>query len=229
VDFGSARAKSAIVKTLTLVNKCPLPVEVAVESETLRAISDADVRCAVAVDGGSAKRLVAPPPETPEKADDAIGDSGDSKQTNENTVVSSSFSSVVVPARKTVTYKLTFAPEKRSRPFQVPFAISVAGGAPKAVSLLVGGCVGAELALSRDALDFGAVVDGARVTKTVLLQNTGDVGCSFAFDVASALVGDKAHLRRRFELFPQSGYVGPGADQEIRLTFVAGFPPGHAG
>jgi hydrocephalus-inducing protein len=229
LDFGSARAKSAIVKTLTLVNKCPLPVEVAVESETLRAISDADVRCAVAVDGGSAKRLVAPPPETPEKADDAIGDSGDSKQTNENTVVSSSFSSVVVPARKTVTYKLTFAPEKRSRPFQVPFAISVAGGAPKAVSLLVGGCVGAELALSRDALDFGAVVDGARVTKTVLLQNTGDVGCSFAFDVASALVGDKAHLRRRFELFPQSGYVGPGADQEIRLTFVAGFPPGHAG
>ena len=220
LDFGSARAGSAIVKELTLVNKCRLPVEVAVDAETLRAMLDADVRCAAAVDGGSARTLAAPPPETAENADDAIVD-GEPKQTALKS------QSVVVPARKTVTYKLTFAPAKRSRPFQVPFAVSVAGGSPKAVSLLVGGCVGAELALSRDAVDFGAVVDGARVTKTVLLRNTGDVGCSFAFDVASALVGDKAHLRKRFELFPRSGYVGPGADQEIRATFVAGFPPGQ--
>ena len=222
LDFGSARVGQAVVKELTLVNKTRLPVEVAVDGETLRAMRDAETRCAVAVAGGKAKPLAAPKERAGDDDDETSGGAGADGPGDASVAV-------LVPALESVTYTLTFAPKRRSRVFQTPFAIRAAGSkTPRAVSLLTGACVGAELVLSRDALDFGAVVDGARVAKTTRLRNTGDVGCSFAFDVVSALVGDKLYLRKNFELFPTSGYVGPGAEQEIRATYRASFPTDDA-
>ena len=86
-----------------------------------------------------------------------------------------------------------FAPKRRSRPFQVPLEVSLAGA--RSLSTLRGSCVGVEVKLARDDVDFGAVTLGSRVTRPVLLQNTGDVGATFAFD-ARAFGPD-------FSLFPR--------------------------
>ena len=213
LDFGSARVGAAVVRELTLANKSRLPVRVAVDPETLRALADCQARCAFALDGGRTfKKLPVPNetavPETETGTDRSTKDSKDFE--------------TLVPAFTSVTYKITFAPRARSAPFQVPFAISAAGAPPTAVSLLTGACVGADVSFARRTMDFGAVVDGAKVTKTTRLRNEGDVGCSFAFESLGS--GSGSGISRNFEVFPMSGYVGPGADQEILVTFRSSFP-----
>ena len=56
--------------------------------------------------------------------------------------------------------------QRRSRPFQVPLEVSLAGGAESFLSALRGSCVGVEVKLARDDVDFGAVTLGSRVTRT---------------------------------------------------------------
>jgi hypothetical protein len=63
LDFGSARVGAAVVRELTLVNKSRLPVRVAVDPETLRALAEVQARCAFAADGGRTFKKL-PVPET---------------------------------------------------------------------------------------------------------------------------------------------------------------------
>ena len=119
---------------------------------------------------------------------------------------------LVVPPHKTGTIRLVFAPKRRSRPFQVPLEASLKGGAESFLSTLAGSCVGVEVRLARDDVDFGAVTLGSRVTRPVLLQNTGDVGATFAFD-ARAFGPD-------FSLFPSSrDSRPPNRDVTLEATF----------
>ena len=118
---------------------------------------------------------------------------------------------LVVPPHKTGTIRLVFAPKRRSRPFQIPLEVSLAGGAESTLSLLQGSCVGVEVKLARDNVDFGAVTLGSRVTRPVLLQNTGDVGATFAFDARA--------FGPNFSLFPTEGFAPPNRDVTLEATF----------
>jgi hydrocephalus-inducing protein len=180
-------------------------------------LAEVQARCAFAADGGRTFKKL-PVPETAVSVE--TGETGTDQSTNDQR--SDRVFETLVPAFKSLTYKITFTPKVRSAPFQVPFAISVAGAPPTAVSLLTGACVGAEVSFARRTMDFGAVVDGARVTKTTRLRNEGDVGCSFAFESIGSGSGSGISSRN-FEVFPMSGYVGPGADQEIQVTFRSSF------
>ena len=193
-DFGSVSVGQSVTKEITLRNNGNLSVDLSVSNETLRNFADVDVTFAVCVEGNTRFKKLSV------AEDDA----------------SQPFS-LIVPRSKTVTYKLAFAPTKRAQNFQVPFVVDVSGQ-PTTYSLAMGGCVLVDVNFSRPLLDFGSIVEGVKTTKVTRVQNTGDLGCTFAFD-SSVL----KKMKETFDVFPASGYVAPGTDQEIRVTFKPGF------
>ena len=55
------------------------------------------------------------------------------------------------------------------------------------------------MSFSKPTLDFGAVTTDARLTKTTLVQNLGDVGSTFTFDVSKLKL-----MKVRVSGFPKS-------------------------
>jgi len=119
---------------------------------------------------------------------------------------------LIIPARQTGALSFTYRPGKRQRPFSEDLGVVVAGGVPRVLAQLSGACLGTEVKLESDNLSFGTVTQGSRSSKRVQLQNTGDVGTTFAFDVAA--------FGPHFTVFPSEGFVSPNQDVKLEVTFA---------
>ena len=117
---------------------------------------------------------------------------------------------IYLRGRESTVVNLTFNPLKRMRPFTQDVVFEC-NGLRKTLFSVSGGCLGVELRLSNDSLQFGGVVSGSRVTKTVFLENVGDVGTNFEWSVAS--------LSDNFSVYPAKSYISSQQDAKIDVTF----------
>ncbi len=130
--------------------------------------------------------------------------------------VSPAFLSLAPRGQGTLTVQ--YAPRQRAPPMDVQLvtvmhgAVSVETAASDARPLLSmhGSCQGMQVQLSMDVLNFGAVCVGSRLSKTLQILNTGDIGTHWSWQ--SARSGD-------FSVSPSSGFVAPQSDSLVTITF----------
>lgn len=117
---------------------------------------------------------------------------------------------VLVGPRESLDLTFLFRPPARLRPFSQEVAVTAAGR-PMTLFQLQGACLGTEVKLASDSLPFGAVVLGSSVTKRLQLENTGDVGTKFTWDVPA--------LGRHFSIAPTTGFIAAGQDIKLDVKF----------
>ncbi len=117
---------------------------------------------------------------------------------------------VVLRPRESADLTLFFRPQGRMRPFTEELRADVCGVATP-LATLTGASLGTELRLAADLLPFGPVVLGSRALKRLQLQNTGDVGTKFVWDAKA--------LGPHFSVFPAEGFLAPGQDVKLDVTF----------
>lgn len=74
-----------------------------------------------------------------------------------------------------------------------------------------GSCQGISVQLENDTLPFGAVVQKSSTTRKLQLQNIGDIGTKFSWDLSK--------FWPDFSITPSEGYVSPGMDLPLEITF----------
>ncbi|XP_062403912.1 hydrocephalus-inducing protein homolog [Sardina pilchardus] len=107
--------------------------------------------------------------------------------------------------------ELLFSPRERMPPFSEELQLECLGMARPLLALR-GCCHGVEVKLDQDYLTFGAVVQRCQATQCILMQNTGDIGTSFQWDLKSFLPD--------FSISPVKGYLCPGMEVSFKVTFA---------
>ncbi|XP_067276661.1 hydrocephalus-inducing protein homolog isoform X2 [Pseudorasbora parva] len=107
--------------------------------------------------------------------------------------------------------ELLFSPEQRMPPFTEELHLECLG-AIRPLLVMKGCCQGVEVRLDTDYLQFGAVVQRCQATRRIIMQNTGDVGARFKWDVKS--------FAPDFTIFPAEGYITPGMEVSLEVTFA---------
>eukprot|EP00898_Chlorokybus_atmophyticus_P005824 jgi/Chlat1/6242/Chrsp44S05765 len=115
-----------------------------------------------------------------------------------------------IKPKDVLSLDLSFHPLQRTRPFSEDLLVEVAGVSFPLLTMS-GACLGIEVKLAGESLPFGTVVDGARATKRIQLENTGDVRTKFTWDVSS--------LAPHFSISPSDGYVVPNGDAVLEVSF----------
>ncbi|XP_051727085.1 hydrocephalus-inducing protein homolog [Ctenopharyngodon idella] len=107
--------------------------------------------------------------------------------------------------------ELLFSPEQRTPPFTEELQLECLG-AVRPLLVMKGCCQGVEVRLDTDYLQFGAVVQRCQATRRIIMQNTGDIGARFKWDVKS--------FAPDFIIFPAEGYITPGMEVSLEVTFT---------
>jgi len=132
-------------------------------------------------------------------------------------VVSPSF--LTLPARGTGTLNVHFAPRQRMPPTELHIAAvmgsasdsQIASGDPRSLFSVQGSCQGMAVQLSMDVMSFGSVCEGSRLSKTMQILNTGDIGTRWQW---RPLRSGSA-----YSVSPASGFVAPQSDNLVSVTF----------
>ena len=103
--------------------------------------------------------------------------------------------------------EVRFAPQKRNRDFDHPLVLSYAGGL-RPLAKVSGRATGMDVVLSTDTLAFGAVCEGSRRTRKLMLENAGDIATRFQWNQRT--IGDL------FTVSPLEGALRPR--RKLRLT-----------
>jgi hydrocephalus-inducing protein len=135
--------------------------------------------------------------------------------------------------RESYTIDMEFQPMHRLTQFSEELWIRVASGsgvngasggvgmtplslsrktAPRPLLTVTGACQGAEVTIESDSLTFGSVCEGCFYTRSLQIQNAGDVGTAFRWD-ASRTLG--AH----FSISPKDGFLPPHSQLMFDVTF----------
>ncbi|KAJ3036631.1 hypothetical protein HDV00_002527 [Rhizophlyctis rosea] len=86
-----------------------------------------------------------------------------------------------------------------------------AQGVSKPLFIVMGACQGIDVKLENDTLPFGAVVQKSTSTRRIQLQNVGDIGAKFHWDVTK--------FAPDFSISPPEGYISPGMDISLEVVF----------
>ena len=125
---------------------------------------------------------------------------------------------LTLPPRGSGSLNVHFAPKQRMPPTELHIA-AVMGFAseaqlqdadPRPLFAVHGSCQGMAVQLSMDTLNFGSVCEGSRLSKTVQILNTGDIGSRWAWTGARS---------GHFTVAPSSGFVAPQSDSLVTVTF----------
>ena len=84
-------------------------------------------------------------------------------------------------AEASSSIEVRFAPQKRNRDFDHPLVLSYAGGL-RPLAKVSGRATGMDVVLSTDTLAFGAVCEGSRRTRKLMLENGGDIATRFQWN-----------------------------------------------
>ncbi|XP_056622256.1 hydrocephalus-inducing protein homolog isoform X2 [Triplophysa dalaica] len=107
--------------------------------------------------------------------------------------------------------ELLFSPERRMPHFTEELQLECLG-AVRPLLVMKGCCQGVEVGLDTDFLQFGAVVQRCQATRHIIMQNNGDIGARFKWDVKS--------FAPDFLIFPSEGYITPGMEVSLEVTFA---------
>ncbi|KAJ3332957.1 hypothetical protein HDU76_012454, partial [Blyttiomyces sp. JEL0837] len=109
-----------------------------------------------------------------------------------------------------LTVDLKFQPQSRIAPFAIDVTLE-SPGYSRPLFIVSGACQGIEIKLENDTLPFGAVVQRSCTTRRIQLQNTGDIGAKFKWEISKFLPD--------FSISPIEGYISPGMDVPLEVTF----------
>jgi hydrocephalus-inducing protein len=118
---------------------------------------------------------------------------------------------VTIPPKSTVPVTITFAPPARLVHFIDEVSIEYHGQSHQLLSI-EGSCQGILVELGHEELHFGTVVVGNSVKRKLLMSNVGDIGTKFSWDFAPA--------KDIFDISPVQGYLPPGSDIALTVTFT---------
>ena len=117
----------------------------------------------------------------------------------------------VIPPKSSVPITVLFNPTARIVPFIDEVGIEYLGQAHPLFSV-EGSCHGILIELDHSEVQFGSVVVSNQVKRKVLLSNTGDIGTRFQWDFSPA--------KEFFDIAPVQGYVPPGSDLALTVSFT---------
>ncbi|KAM6253129.1 hydrocephalus-inducing protein homolog [Porphyrio hochstetteri] len=106
--------------------------------------------------------------------------------------------------------EVTFSPKCRIQPFTEEVMVEC-NGVVRSLFLLRGSCQGIHVSLNQDHLSFNAVVQQSYTSQRIVMQNTGDIGVKFKWDVES--------FKPDFSISPTEGSISPGMDVPFVVTF----------
>ncbi|XP_009877078.1 PREDICTED: hydrocephalus-inducing protein-like, partial [Apaloderma vittatum] len=114
------------------------------------------------------------------------------------------------PKGDTCKVEVTFSPKRRIQPFTEEVVLEC-GGLVRSLFMVRGSCQGVHVSLDQEHLSFGAVVQQGYTSQRVIMQNTGDVGVKFKWDTES--------FKPDFSISPAKGYISPGMEVPLVVTF----------
>jgi len=109
---------------------------------------------------------------------------------------------------------LRFRPTDRIRQFTEEVSVAYAGGSYPLFTVSGGGH-GIELKMDTDTLIFGDTVVNSKVTRRLGLENTGDIGVGFKWDVHRF-----APYRGYFSISPTEGFLAPNQSVMFLVEFA---------
>ncbi|XP_074783220.1 hydrocephalus-inducing protein homolog isoform X2 [Athene noctua] len=114
------------------------------------------------------------------------------------------------PKGQTCKVEVTFSPKCRIQPFTEEVMLECSG-LVRSLFMVQGSCQGIRVSLDQDHLSFGAVVQQSYTSRHLIMQNTGDIGVKFKWDIKS--------FKPDFSISPTKGYISPGMDIPFIVTF----------
>ncbi|XP_059569698.1 hydrocephalus-inducing protein homolog [Alligator mississippiensis] len=130
----------------------------------------------------------------------------------ESKVLSLSPSSEITlkPKGDTCTVEVIFSPKCRIPQFTEEVMLEC-NGLARSLFMVRGCCQGIEVSLDQEHIPFGAVVQQSKASRRIIMQNTGDMGVKFKWDTKS--------FEPDFSISPVEGYISPGMDVPLEVTF----------
>jgi hydrocephalus-inducing protein len=117
---------------------------------------------------------------------------------------------------------VTFSPSVRVAHFRLPLMIRMAAAAgtaagsslsePWELVMMTGACLGMDVSLEVDTLNFGLVCEGSKLTRQIMLYNSGDLPAIYRWK--GEMFG------KHFSIHPVSGVVAARSDVALYVTFA---------
>merc|ERR1711871_1495544 len=117
---------------------------------------------------------------------------------------------VTLAAKGKMNVEIRFNPLTRLLPFNEVLNINVVGSKRKLLSV-TGSCQGIEVTLESDAVPFGSICEGCRVSKKLQMENSGDLGTKFKWDNSS--------FGPDFSISPAEGFLEPHSGVVFEVMF----------
>ncbi|XP_075367152.1 hydrocephalus-inducing protein homolog [Mycteria americana] len=114
------------------------------------------------------------------------------------------------PKGDTCKVEVTFSPKCRIQQFTEEVVLEC-NGLVRSLFMVQGSCQGIHVSLDQEHLSFGAVVQQSYTSQRIIMQNTGDIGVKFKWDIES--------FKPDFSISPTKGYISPGMDVPFVVTF----------
>ncbi|XP_009881567.1 PREDICTED: hydrocephalus-inducing protein homolog [Charadrius vociferus] len=114
------------------------------------------------------------------------------------------------PKGDTCKVEVNFSPKCRIQPFAEEVMLEC-NGLARSLFMVRGSCQGIQVSLDQEHLSFGAVVQHSHTSRHIIMQNTGDIGVKFEWDIKS--------FKPDFSISPAKGYISPGMDVPFVVTF----------
>ena len=117
---------------------------------------------------------------------------------------------ITLAAKAKMNVEIRFNPLTRLSPFNEILNINCVGSKRKLLSV-TGSCQGIEVSLESDAVPFGSICEGCRITKKLQMENSGDLGTKFKWDNAS--------FGPDFSISPAEGFLSPHSGVVFDVMF----------
>ncbi|XP_075290309.1 hydrocephalus-inducing protein homolog isoform X2 [Opisthocomus hoazin] len=114
------------------------------------------------------------------------------------------------PKGDTCKVEVTFSPKRRIQPFTEEVMLEC-NGLVHSLFMVRGSCQGICVILDQEHLSFGAVMRQSYTSQRIVMQNMGDIGVKFKWDIES--------FKPDFSISPMEGYISPGMDISFVVTF----------
>ncbi|XP_072202948.1 hydrocephalus-inducing protein homolog [Excalfactoria chinensis] len=114
------------------------------------------------------------------------------------------------PKGGTSKVEVIFSPKRRIQPFTEEVMLE-SSGLLRSLFMVQGSCQGICVSLDQEHLSFGAVMQQSCTSQRITMQNTGDIGVKFKWDVKS--------FKPDFSISPTKGYISPGMDVPFMVSF----------
>ncbi|XP_069724910.1 hydrocephalus-inducing protein homolog [Phaenicophaeus curvirostris] len=114
------------------------------------------------------------------------------------------------PKGDTCKVEVTFSPKRCIQSFTEEVMLEC-NSLVRSLFVVQGSCQGICVSLDQEQLSFGAVVQQGYTSRRIIMENTGDTGVKFKWDIDS--------FKPDFSISPAKGYISPGMDVPFVVTF----------